>query len=507
MKIFNENEKSMLKSAFLEYAMDLPCDEDLKNISFSDGFDNRMAKAFKRQKTLVLRRAVAVCACLAVIVTAVAFYQKPDGIPDVVPPQVENESEGEGLIVPIENTIENIEHYGNEFFVAKIITNPKITEDYDDELSGISQGFDLTPTLCTAKVTKAIATEMVSDDEKIKIFNYVYQLKNSYSQNLEKGKTYLLSATIEPHNQSAVAVCTLVAELDGDTLLPKNSMTEKMFLKTKTLTEFLENEYVKKIIDGDIIRGYPFSYHIIKTKDKIYTYQNDREYFIERIKESLKPHSKKIFTRINRVNDEFYNDLYYNDSVFTAKVVGRERELNADSFADSEWIPTARLVGTPALYHVEIQDNMWSFFEGSPTVKLVFYENTSQLEIGKTYLFSAQSLPFENSAVLVETQAYTAKVDGKKLIPITETSKFNLEGLDTFKKLKNSNNFLALTLEIFTGNDYPNNSFEKYIAKQGDTTVSIDGLYHPESDYYNYQKIVAEAIKVGSDVTITKMEG
>ena len=109
--------------------------------------------------------------------------------------------------------------------------------------------------------------------------------------------------------------------------------------------------------------------------------------------------------------------------------------------------------------------------------------------------------------MLVETQTYTAKVDGKKLIPITETSKFNLEGLDTFKKLKDSNNYLALTLEIYSSNDSPNNDFNKYIAKQGDTEVTIDGLGHPESDYFEFQKIIADAITVGSDAVITKMEG
>lgn len=510
MKIFNNREKAKLKSALSQYAKDkcehLPCDESLQNITFSDGFESKMTKVFKRQKTAVVYRVVALCACLALILVGLGYFARPQDIPEVTPPKVETDDS----FVAIENTMENISFYGNEFFIAKIIKNPKITVDYreDEPVTEhtASQTIELTPTLCTAKVIKSITTEAVTEGEKVKLFNYVFQGESSYAKNLKKGKTYLISATIEPHNQSAAVVCELVAELDGDTLLPTNSMTEIMFKDTDTLTQFLNNEHVKKMIDGDINRYYNFHYEIIKTKDKIYTYQNDKDYFMGKIKESIKPGAKKIFTTVNRVNDEFYNDLYYTDAVFTAKVVGREREIDADSFTDSEWIYHSRLVGTPALYHIEVEDNMWSFFEGKPTIKLVFYENGEQLEVGGTYLFSAIAQPFEDSAVLVESGTYTAKVNGKKLMPITESSKLNLDGLDTFKKLTDSNNFLALTLELFGGNDYPNNAFDKYIASDGDTTVTIDGLGHPESDYYKYQKIVAEAITVGSTATITKAE-
>ncbi len=509
MKIFNEREKSALKSAFLEYAKELPCDTDLQDVSFSDGFEHRIAKAFKRQKTAVVYRAVALCACLALIVGGLGYFARVQNIPDVTPPQVETDDS----FVAIENTMENISFYGNEFFIAKMMTNPKKTVDYreDEPVTEhtASQTTTLTPTLCTAKVIKSITTEAVTEGEKIKLFNYVFQSENSYAKKLKKGKTYLISARIEPHNQSAAVVCELVAELDGDTLTPTNSMTEIMFKDTDTLTQFLDNEHVKKMINGDIKRYYNFHYEIIKTKDKIYTYKNDKDYFMKKIKESTKPGAKKIFTKIVRCYDDFQSDIYVLDSVFTAKVIKREKEIK-----ESGWVDHQILKGTPVLYHIEVKSNMWSFFEGSPTVKLVFYENGEQLEVGGTYLFSAYAQPFEDSAVLVERNTYAAKVNGKKLIPITEKSKTNLKGLDTFKKLKNSNNYLALTLELFNGNDYPNNAFKRYIARQGNTTISIDdraffGLTISDTlcQYAYYVKIVAEAIKVGSSATITKAEG
>ena len=511
MKIFDANEKSALKSAFLEYAKDLPSEEDLQNIMFSDGFEHRMTKAIRRQKTVVLRRVVAICACLALIVGVAGYFARVQDIPDVTPPQVDVD----GLVDYIYPAMESIKYFGNEFFIAKVTTKPKKTMNFDNETivsdDTPAQTVEFTSTICTAEVIRSITTETVTEGEKIKLFNYVFQSENSYAKKLEKGKTYLISARIEPHNQSAAVVCELAAELDGDTLLPTNSMTEIMFKDTDTLTQFLDNEHVKKMIDGDIKRYYNFHYEIIKTKDKIYTYKNDEDYFMEKIKDSIKPGAKKIFTSIVRSYDDFQSDIYVLDSVFTAKVIKREKEIK-----ESGWTNHQILKGTPVLYHIEVEDNMWSFFEGSPTVKLVFYENEEQLEIGQTYLFSVYAQPLEDSAVLVERNTYIAKVNGKKLIPITEKSKINLKGLDTFKKLKNSNNYLALTLELFDENDYPNNAFEKYIARQGNTTLTMDesqsGVTEKEYNEYldrlkRYLEMIAEAIKVGSDVTITKMEG
>lgn len=422
MKIFNEREKSALKSAFLEYAKELPCDEDLQDISFTDGLLQRMKKTLKRQRLTVVYRAVALCACLAVIVTAIGFFAKPQNIPTVTPPQDSSEND----MIILTPTIDNMGHWANDIFVATITSSPKKTEwIVDHHTDDFDYPDNITPTLCTAKVTDSILSTVVTENTEIKLYNNVCNNEKYYSNKFEKGKTYLIGGEAYRHGNSVSIECNIIAELDGQTLLPQTKVTKQAFEGINTLTHFKENEHIKALIEREKHSLLGFAYVIIKDKDRFYTIDGDYDYYLEHVKKAIQVGGPNNFYRVEQ--SEFGDSLIYDSTeIFTAKIVKEVGKVNGE-FENKQG-------KIPIMYHVEVQNTyLAQLIDKNTTIRYIYFadDEDDRLKVDKEYLLSGISEPFEQKIAVIGSDKVFARIEDGRLYDRCDA----LKKIKTVKKL------------------------------------------------------------------------